>query len=247
MISFEVHFLFLIYLFLQLESKDYGEQVAKFRRRCQVVKKNRLVFIDGTGMRAEPRKLKGLAPKGKTPVTTASKPEKYQPRVDMYGAIAYTGPLVCDIVTSAQRRSIVNARTGKKGVKGYTKSMLREFIKHKLAPKIKRMKEEQVIIALDKGLAMKKEEVLEDIKAGKTKNVKDVWIFPTSTAKYVNPLDNTLWHSLKERVRARKPQNEDETATYLKEEFMAITEADIKGYYRNCALTRKSDPRKDLV
>ena len=220
--------------------------MAKFRRRCQRVKKNRLVFIDGTGMRAEPRKLKGLAPRGKTAVTTASKPEKYQPRVDMYGAIAYTGPLVCETVTSTQRRTIVNTRTGKKGVKGYTKSMLREFLKEKLAPKIKRMKEKQVIIGLDKGLALKKEEVLEDIKAGGAKNIHDVWIFPTSTAKYVNPLDNTLWHSLKERVRARKPQSEEETATALEEEFMAITEADIKGYYHHCALTRRSDPRKGL-
>ena len=41
---------------------------------------------------------------------------------------------------------------------------------------------------------------------------------------------NTLWHSSKERVRARKPQNEDETATAMGEEFMAISEADIKGY-----------------
>ena len=127
-------------------------------------------------MRAEPRKLKGLAPRGKTAVTTASKPEKYQPRVDMYGAIAYTGPLVCETVTSTQRRTIVNTRTGKKGVKGYTKSMLREFLKEKLAPKIKRMKEKQVIIGLDKGLALKKEEVLEDIKAGGAKNIHDVWI-----------------------------------------------------------------------
>jgi hypothetical protein len=220
--------------------------VAKFRRKCQRVKKNSLVFIDGTGMRAEPRKLKGLAPKGKTAVTRASKPEKYQPRVDMYGAIAYTGPLACETVTSTQRKAIVNTRTGKKGVRGYTKSMLRKFLKEKLAPKIKRMKEKQVIIGLDKGLALKKEEVLEDIQAGGAKNIHDAWIFPTSTAKYVNPLDNTLWHSLKERVRARKPQSEEETATALEEEFMSISEADIKGYYRHCALTRRSDPRKDL-
>ena len=99
-------------------------------------------FIDGTGMRAEPRKLKGLAPKGHPAVTTASKPEKYEPRVDMYGAITYTGPLVCETVTSTQRKAIVNTRTGKKGVRGYTKSMVKKFLKEKLAPQIKRRKEE---------------------------------------------------------------------------------------------------------
>lgn len=232
--------------FLELGSPDYDKQVVMFRQKCQRVKKNSLVFIDGTGMRAEPRKLRGLAPKGKAAVTTASKPEKYEPRVDMYGAVSYTGPLACETVTSVERKAIVNTRTGKKGVKGYTKSMLRKFLKDKLAPKIKRMNEEQVIIGLDKGLHLKREEVLEDIKAGGAKNIHDAWVFPTSTAKYVNPLDNSLWHSLKERVRARKPQTEDETAAVMEEEFKAFSEADIKGYYHHCALTRGSDPKKDL-
>lgn len=231
---------------LELASQDYAEQVAKFRRKCQRISKNSLVFIDGTGMRAEPRKLRGLSPKGKAAVTKASKPEKYEPRVDMYGAISYTGPLACETVTSTERKTIVNTRTGKKGVKGYTKSMLRKFLQEKLAAKLKRMKADQVIIGLDKGLNLKKEEVLEDVQAGGAKNISDAWIFPTSTAKYVNPLDNSLWHSLKERVRARKPQSEDETATAMEEEFMAIPEADIKGYYRHCGLTQGSDPRKDL-
>jgi transposase len=229
-----------------LDSKDYGEWVAQFRRKCQRVAKNRLVFIDGTGMRAEPRKLKGLAPKGKAAVTKASKPEKYEPRVDMYGAISFTAPLACETVTSAERKTITNTRTRKKGVKGYTKSMLKNFLQKKLAAKIKKMKATQVIIGLDKGLHLKKEEVLESIRAGGAQNISDAWIFPTSTAKYVNPLDNSLWHSLKERVRARKPQSEDETAAAMKEEFMAMSEADIKGYYRHCALTQGSDPRKDL-
>ena len=116
-----------------LDSQDYGEQVAQFRRKCQRVNKNSLVFIDGTGMRAEPRKLKGLAPKGKAAVTKASKPEKYEPRVDMYGAISYTAPLACETVTSAERKTITNTRTGKKGVKGYTKSMLKNFLQKEIS------------------------------------------------------------------------------------------------------------------
>jgi DDE superfamily endonuclease len=231
---------------LYLGSEDYRESVAKFRRKCQHVKKCRLIFIDGTGIRSEPRQLKGLAPKGLPALTSSSKPEKYQPRVDMYGAIAYTGPLACETVTSTQRKGIVNTRTRKKGVRGYTKSMVKNFLKEKLAPRVKRLKEQDVIIGLDKGLAVKREEVLQALEDGGARNIRDAWTFPTSTAKYVNPLDNTLWHSLKERVRARQPQSEDETATAMEEEFMAITEADIKGYYRHCALTRRSDPYKDL-
>src|SRR6266487_1687680 len=133
----------------------------------------------------------------------------------------------------------------KRGVKGYTKSMLKKFLREKLAPKIRRMEEREIIIGLDKGLALSREEALQEIKAGKARNISDAWVFPTLTAKFVNPLDNTLWHSLKQRVRARKPESENETAFIMEEEFMAISEADVKAYYRHCALTGGSDPHKD--
>ena len=105
------------------------------------------------------------------------------------------------------------------------------------------MKEKDVIIGLDKGLHMKKEEVLQELKDEKYPRCMYI---PYEYSKYVNPLDNTLWHSLKERVRARKPESEDATATAMEEEFMGIDQADIKGYYRHWALTRRSDAFKDL-
>ena len=98
---------------------------------------------------------------------------------------------------------------------------------------------------MDKGLAFKEEEAKEQFRLGGTKKVKDVWILPT--AKFVSPLDNTLWHSLKERVRKRKPTSESRTAKIIEEEFMAISDTDIKNYYRNCKLTRGSNPTEDLI
>jgi len=59
---------------------------------------------------------------------------------------------------------------------------------------------------MDKGLSFKEEEAKEQLTLGGAQNVHAVWILPKDTAKYVSPLDNTLWHSLKERVRARKPK-----------------------------------------
>ena len=59
---------------------------------------------------------------------------------------------------------------------------------------------------MDKGLAFKKEEAKAALELGGTR--KEVWILPTNSAKYVSPLDNNLWHSLKERVRARKPRTD---------------------------------------
>jgi hypothetical protein len=231
---------------LLLDTEDFKENVAGFRRKCQRVDKNRLVFIDGTGMRSEPRKLRALAPRGTTPRVKAEKHEKYEPRVDMWGAIAYSGPLVCQTLTSQQRKKVVNERTKKKGVKGYTKSLVKKFLKTKLAPKIKELKGVP-ILCMDKGLAFKEEEVKEAVHDGGATNLQDVWLFPTNTAKFVSPLDNNLWHGLKGRVRARNPATENGTARILQREFMATQSKEIKNYYRHCSLTTRTDPYQDLM
>jgi len=124
--------------------------------------------------------------------------------------------------------------------------MVKNFLKEKLAPKIKDIKINEVIICMDKGLSFKKEEAKEQLLLGGAQNVGDVWILPSNTAKYVSPLDNNLWHSLKQRVRARKPRTELGTAKIIKEEFMGISQKDIQNYFRNCRLTQRSDPSLDL-
>jgi hypothetical protein len=227
-------------------TEEYQESVITFRKKCQNIPKQGLVFIDGSGLRSEPRRLTGLAPVGKTPKTTTKKAEKYEPRVDIMGAICFNKPLACETKTSKQRKAIPNPRKRKIGVKGYTKNMVCDFLRNELAPKIKELNVKNVVVCMDKGLSFKEEEARQQLLDGGAQNVKKVWILPTNVAKYVSPLDNTLWHSLKERVRARKPKSEAQTARIIKEEFMAISQMDIKNYYRNCKLTRGSDPAADL-
>lgn len=205
-----------------------------------------MVFLDGSGLRSEPRQLTGLAPSGQTPHTSAEKAEKYEPRVDIMGAISYNGPLACETKTSEQRRAIPNTRTKKTGVKGYTKGMVKDFLRTCLAPKIQAMPVKNVIVCMDKGLAFKEAEAKKEFRLGGAKNIKDVWILPKNTAKYVSPLGNTLWHSLKQRVRARKPKTERGTARIMKEEFMRISATDIQSYFEKCKLTRSSDAIEDL-
>src|SRR3954454_14220407 len=91
------------------------------------------------------------------------------------------------------KKSYPNRRKGKMGVKGYTKDMVKKFLKNQLAPQIEAMKVKEVIVCMDKGLSFKPEEAKEELKLGGAENLKDVWILPTNTAKFVSPLDNTLW------------------------------------------------------
>ena len=90
-----------------------------------------------------------------------TKAEKYQQRVDIYGAVSGSGP--CETKTSQERRAITNQKTGKKGVKGYTKAMLKDFLTKKLAPKLK-AKREKMTVCMDKCLALKKDEAKEALR-----------------------------------------------------------------------------------
>lgn len=227
-------------------TQEYQNSVITFRRKCQRVAKSSLVFIDGSGMRSEPRQLTGLALAGKRAKSTTKKAEKYEPRVDIFGAVGFNEPLACETATSTQRKRITNTRTGKRGVKGYTKNMVKTFLRTKLAPKIKANGLKKVIVCMDKGLAFKEAEVLEELHAGGANGVEQAWIFPTNTAKHVNPLDNTLWHSLKQRVRKRNPRSESQTARFITNEFMAIPQKELHSYFANCKLTQQSDPKEGL-
>ena len=83
-----------------LGTNEYRNSVAAFRRKCQRVRKSSLVFIDGTGIRTAPRKRKGLASRGHLATVKVTKAEKYQQRVDMYGAVSGDGPVTCETKTS---------------------------------------------------------------------------------------------------------------------------------------------------
>lgn len=227
-------------------TESYRNSVVSIRKKCQNVSKNRLVFLDGSGIRSEPRPRTGLALAGEPATTTAEKPEQYEPRIDIMGAISYDGPLACETKTSKQRRATWNPKKKRKGVKGYTKPMVKKFLRYQLSPKIQDMAAEEVIVCMDKGLAFKEEEAKEQFRLGGTLKVKSVWILPRDTAKYVNPLDNTLWHTLKERVRARKSRTEAGTARIVKQVFMAFTRSEIQQYFKKCKLKRNSNVSEDL-
>ena len=67
---------------------------------------------------------------------------------------------------------------------------------------------------MDKGLSFKPEEAKEELKLGGAENLKDVWILPTNTAKFVNPLDNSLWHSLNSEYAQENPGLNSEPQEY---------------------------------
>ena len=90
----------------------------------------------------EPRRFHGLAPKGKKARVESKKQERYQSRLDIWGAISYNKPLALDIQDSEDRKQ--------KGVRGYGKKDVKMFLRKKVAPQVAKMKE-HVIVSMDRG------------------------------------------------------------------------------------------------
>jgi transposase-like protein len=222
---------------LESEESNFPEAVSKYRRKAQEVAKEKMVFLDGTGMGSEPRRTHGLAPAGKKAKVKTKKAKRYQSRLDIWGAISYNKPLALDIKTAQDRKEA--------GVKGYGKKWCKLFIREKMAPEVAKIRQ-NVIVGMDRGFHFTPDEIEEELKRGGAHNLDDVWIFPANGGKLCNPLDNTLWHSMKARVRKSHPVDENRTIKAIKKAFMGTSAKDIHSYYRKCALTKGSDPYKDL-
>jgi len=91
---------------------------------------------------------------------------------------------------------------------------------------------------MDRGFHFTPDEIENELKEGGAGNIDDIWIFPPNGGKLCNPLDNTLWHSMKAKVRKTQPTDEKATAKAVKKAFINIPAQDLHAYYRNCALTK---------
>ena len=58
-------------------------------------------------MNSEPRPTHSLAPAGKKAKVRTKKPKRYQPRLDIWGAISYNKALAIDIQTSTKRKAVI--------------------------------------------------------------------------------------------------------------------------------------------
>jgi len=129
-----------------------------------------------------------LAPKGKKALVSTKKQERYQARLDIWGAISYNKALAIDIQNSEDRK--------RKKVRGYGKKDVKSFLRNKVAPQVAAMKE-SVIVSMDRGFHFTPDEIEEELKDGGAKNIEDVWIFPRNAGKLCDPLHSLAFNKRK--------------------------------------------------
>jgi hypothetical protein len=194
----------------------------------------RLIFIDQSRINLESAPTHGLSPAGTPVIIWADKPEQWEPRIDFMGAVCGKQQLAFETKTDEQRR--------KEGVKGWTKAAVLSFIRLKVAPAVVKVCIEGAVVVVDKALKISGEDVHNAMVAGGAEDAKCGVVLPTASAKYVSPLDNTMWHQVKESIRAKQATSVTQLVQVIRRAWLAVTPEQIHAYYKHCALARGDDP-----
>lgn len=217
---------------------SYRDNVIEFRLKAQRVAIKRLVFVDQTNTNESYRRGYGLAPKGKKAMVSSRKPSRYTPRIDVMGACVGDRVLDLDVLTPQARQ--------RAGVKGYNKGRVLSWFRHTLSLNIQALHRDGMVVVVDKALKMKPEQVKEALVAGGCNDDLQVWVMETGIAKHCSPLDNSIWHEWKDKVRAQAPVSETSLLRIIQRQWHSIPSNHVTNYYRKCALTQHSDVTREL-
>jgi hypothetical protein len=192
--------------------------------------------MDQTGVKGSDRSHYSLAPSGEPAVVSVDRPPSYTQRYDIMGALLSDQQLPIDILTPHDK--------AQQHIRGYTKELLLSYFTNKLALRLIELGRSNIVVCMDKGLHVSKEEVVSAMAQGGYTTVKDVITFPTATGKHINPLDNTFWHAFKNKFEGMTHNTDAQIIRAIHTCWNAPTPEQINNYYHHCALYAGEDPYK---
>ena len=98
-----------------------------------------------------------------------------------------------------------NNKRNNKRVKGITKAMVNSYIDNLLAQAVGALDLFPLTLVVDGSTAHNTGEMLQAFHDAGCQDMQTIYTMPTNSAKRLSPLDNTLFHSWKEKCRKRSP------------------------------------------
>jgi len=132
--------------------------------------------------------------------------------------------------------------------KGIDQEMFLDYISDDLVPSLSNMPRRNYHFITDKASIHNLNEIQEEIKSlDNTNTIKHVLLLPTNTAKYVSPLDNSLWHLWKDRLRHGDSRPEEGLDAFLVRTWEGMETEAIHSMYRKCRLMRGQGVEDDII
>lgn len=207
--------------------------ISGLRRKVQKIGKDHILFLDETALRLNEAPKRTIVLPGETAYVIVEDTTAYAKRYDMIACCTGNEVLPPIIYTPSERAEA--------GVKGINEKMLITYVQTILAQSCGALDRYPLILVLDKASIHNKEKLLEAFHDNGCQELVDVWKMPTQAAKRMSPLDNSLFHDWKERIRKRAPITSHNIQQLMADEWNNIPSRLLRSHYKHCGLTGKRD------
>lgn len=217
-------------------SADHCEQVAEVRRDIQQFPKQGLLILDETAVKLGMYPRTTITLEGNTPYVTTSHTGHYGPRYDMISCIHFNGVFEPMIIAPEMRSEAGGA--------GITTYALCSYLSNSVAPAAAQLGVSRLGLVLDKASIHSTQRVIDAFAQGGV-HLEKVWKLPTASSNRASPLDNTLFHEWKERIRNHRGLSENNVVELMLDSWQQTSVQSIHHYYHLCGLLRRNDPLYD--
>jgi hypothetical protein len=214
-------------------SSELCDSVAKLRRKIQRLNKANVLFLDETRMRLNEAPARTLACPGEKEYVVVEDTSAYAKRFDMIACCTGKEVLPPIIYTPDERKEL--------NVKGINTKMLVKYIQDILAQACGALDRYPLYLILDKATCHSKPKLLEAFHDNGCQSLVDIWFMPTQAAKRMSPLDNSIFHEWKERVRKRHPITKNNIEQLMSDEWNNIPPNHLSHHYKHCGLVGRGN------
>ena len=229
-------FVFVTGNLLDTVSADMCEQIANLRRQVQQLSKKDVLVLDETAIKLSEAPRCTLVLPGNKQYVVIESTSKYAPRYDMIACIHFNGALTPMIVSPQMRKQAKSH--------GITLEMLIRYITDTLADEVGHLPIRHRSLIYDKAPIHSDKKVMA---AFQTSGVplEHLVKLPTASSKRASPLDNSLFHEWKDRVRDHVPLTLENIEQVMIDTWRETKIESIRNYYHNCGFMRGQDPHFD--
>ena len=195
--------------------------------------KANVLFLDETHLKLNGAPTQTLVAPGETEYVVVEDTSLYAKRYDMIACITSKEVLPPIIYTPNERKELK--------VKGIRTKLLITYIQHTLAPAAGALDRYPLYLVIDNATCHNRSQILEAFHDNGCQSLVDILFMPTQAAKRMSPLDNSLFHEWKERVRNRHPITEKNIVQLMSDEWNHIPPQHLSHYYKHCGLTGRGN------
>jgi hypothetical protein len=203
-------------------SPDLCQEIAATRRKLRGLGDGHVVFLDETAVRVSEAPTHTIVLPGEKEFVLAENTTAYAARYDMIAACTSKETFPPMIYAPNERR------------KGIDTEMLLAYIRDFLAQSLGALDRYPLILVLDRATIHNTERMMKEFHDWGCQELVEIVKMPPMSAKRLSPLDNSLFHDWKERIRKHAPMNSDKIRRVMSDEWNNLPPRLLAAHFRQC-------------